>query len=271
MRARESGTSPKAGATGPDSSVQEGSGSRVQSVDRAARLLRAVAEAGSTGAATSVLGEACALNRATAWRLLSTLELNGLVASDRATGRWRLGAELVDLARRAGSEVVLLRDVHEVLEELAGQTGETAALAVLRHGALSYVQEVASTAMVAASVTGRPVSLHATSTGKVALVWVSEAEREALLSRTLERFTETTITDRDELLAELEHIRARGYATCRGEYDASAWGVSAPVLDGAGGLLAVVSVWGPPQRVHHERFAALGTSVRAAAARMAPW
>lgn len=271
MRADLSGTSPQAGATGPDSQVTTGSPSRVQSVDRAARLLRAVAEAGSDGAATTALGEACALNRATAWRLLSTLEYNGLVAGDRETGRWRLGAGLVDLARRAGSEVVLLRDVHEALEQLAGETGETAALAVLRHGVLGYVQEVTSAAMVSASVAGRPVSLHATSTGKVALAWVPDADRAALLRRSLERFTDTTITDVEQLLAELANTRERGYATCRGEFDASAWGVSAPVLDRAGGLLAVVSVWGPPQRVHPERFADLGVGVLAAAARMAPW
>jgi IclR family acetate operon transcriptional repressor len=47
---------------------------RVQSIDRAAALLRAVAQAGPDGAPVAVLAAATGLNRATAWRLLATLE-----------------------------------------------------------------------------------------------------------------------------------------------------------------------------------------------------
>ncbi|MBV9832742.1 MAG: helix-turn-helix domain-containing protein, partial [Marmoricola sp.] len=53
----------------------------MQSVDRAARLLRAVADAGADGASTVALGDACGLNRATAWRILSTLESHELVTN----------------------------------------------------------------------------------------------------------------------------------------------------------------------------------------------
>ena len=51
---------------------------------------------------------------------------------------------------------------------------------------------------------------------------------------------------------------------------ASAWGVSAPVLDRVGRLLAALSIWGPPTRVVPERFSALGAITIAAAAKMAP-
>jgi len=216
--------------------------SRVQSVDRAVWLLRAVADAGSGGATTVALGQACGLNRATAWRILSTLESHGLVVSDRASGHWRLGSGLVDIARSAGAEIVL-RDVHVVLERLALQVGETAALAVVRDGALTYVDEVAPDAIVSASWSGQPVSLHATSTGKVLLAWSTEEELARLMPRRLKRYTAATITD---------------------------WGVSAPVLDRIGQLLAVLSIWGPPPRVVAERFPALGALTVEAAQRMAP-
>ncbi len=136
---------------------------------------------------------------------------------------------------------------------------------MLRRGRLVYVDEAAPASIVAANWSGRSVSLHATSTGKVLLAWSSDAERAALLPRRLQRFTDTTLTDRTTLQQELAHCRERGYATCRGEFDASAWGVSAPVLDAGGRLLAVLSVWGPPVRVTPERFAALGAAATAAA------
>ncbi len=102
MRARVSAKKPAGPASGPDNSGSGLSSSRVQSVDRAVSLLRAVADAGSAGAATVALGDACGLNRATAWRILTTLEAHGLVVSDRATGHWTLGPGLVDIARSAG-------------------------------------------------------------------------------------------------------------------------------------------------------------------------
>ena len=160
MRARVAAKQPPGPPAGPDNSRSTVSASRVQSVDRAVWLLRAVAAAGSAG--TAALGEACGLNRATAWRILSTLESHGLVARDN--GHWRLGQALADIARSADSEV-MLRDVHWVLERAALQTGETAALAVVRHGALTYVDEVAPSSVASASWSGRSVSLHAPSTG----------------------------------------------------------------------------------------------------------
>jgi len=260
---------PKRSASGPDNSRSGLSASRVQSVDRAVLLLRAVADAGSGGAATVELGDVCGLNRATAWRILSTLESHGLVVSDRSSGHWTLGPGLVDIARSAGSEVVL-RDVHVVLEHVALQTGETAALAVARNGALTYVDEVAPDVIVAASWSGQPVSLHATSTGKVLLAWSTPEELARLMPRRLKRYTDTTITDRAGLLADLDLTRERGYATCHGEFDVSAWGVSAPVLDRTGRLLAVLSIWGPPPRVTAGRLPALGAITVEAATRMAP-
>ena len=188
MRARVAAKKPPGPSAGPDNSGPAVSSSRVQSVDRAVWLLRAVADAGPAGSPTAALGEACGLNRATAWRILTTLESHGLVVSDRASGRWSLGPGLVDIARTAGSEVVL-RDVHAVLDRLAHQTGETAALAVVRQGALTYVEEVAPAAIVSTSWSGQWVSLHATSTGKVLLAWSTEEELARLLPRRLKRFT----------------------------------------------------------------------------------
>jgi len=84
------------------------------------------------------------------------------------------------------------------------------------------------------------------------------------------RHTATTITDHARLRTDLDLTRERGYATCRGEFDASAWGVSAPVLDRMGRPLAVLSLWDPPPRVAADRFPTLGAIAVEAAERMAP-
>jgi DNA-binding IclR family transcriptional regulator len=239
----------------------------VQSVERAVRLLRAVASASGPETTTvTALAATCGLNRATAWRLLVTLESQGLVVVDAATGRYAIGPGIAYLAGR--SRVAdLVGAARPALADLMAVTGETAALAVDGPAGLTYVDEVAPAAIVAATWRGRVVPLHATSTGKVLLAYSGDAVRR-LAGSDLTAYTPTTVTDADALLAELEATRRRGYAVCRGEYEASAHGVSAPVLDAGGLPAAVLSVWGPADRVTEDRFAALGEQVMSAARRV---
>jgi DNA-binding IclR family transcriptional regulator len=58
--------------------VTVNAGQRVQSVARAAELLKAL----DAPATVFELAERCGLNRSTAWRILATLEDSGLVERD---------------------------------------------------------------------------------------------------------------------------------------------------------------------------------------------
>src|SRR6185369_15942531 len=118
----------------------------------------------------------------------------------------------------------------------------------------------------------RTVPLHATSTGKALLAFLPAAELRRVLPATLPAFTGTTITALAALDAELTATRARGYGTCAGELESSLYGVSAPVLDRTGRPLAVLSIWGPRDRVHEGVFAKVGAvAVQAAAEVRTAW
>jgi DNA-binding IclR family transcriptional regulator len=237
---------------------------RIQSVDRAVDLLLAVATATPVAATVPALARTCGLNRATAWRLLKTLQARGLVTVDQATGRYSIGLAAVELGNAAGPDA-LIGAVHPVLEQICRQTGETASLAMPGMGGLTYVDEVTPAAVLTASWLRRSVPLHATSTGKALLAFLPTEQVRQVLAQELPAFTATTITDPDALAAELAATRARGYGTCAGELESSLYGVSAPVLDRTGRPLAVLSIWGPKDRVREEMFAGLGAiAVRAA-------
>jgi DNA-binding IclR family transcriptional regulator len=245
---------------------------RVQSVERAAALLRAVAAASGPSASATSLAQAVGLNRTTAWRILSTLEQQRLVTLDPDTGWYSLGFGLVDLAGQA-SDTSLARASNGLLQRMAVQTGETAGLAVLRDGALTYVAESVGGAAVSVSWRGRSVPLHATSAGKALLAYSRPHEVEALLGRPrrgrLPRFTPATITSRAALAEELARSRERGFSVCRGELEEQAWGVSAPVFDVAGRPVALLNLWGPPDRVTAGRFDELGALAIAGAVELA--
>ncbi len=237
--------------------------SRIQSIDRAAELLDAVASAPEPLTAPA-LADAVGLNRSTAWRILATLEHHGLVERDPETSRYRLGVGILKLAAAAGEEP-LVRLARPILRRLAEATEETVNLAVARQLELVYADQVQARRVMAPNWLGRTVPLHATSTGKAFLAALPPDELDAL---TLDRFTDATITDPATLRAELAAVRKTGYAVSHGELEVALWGVSAAALDAAGRPAAVLSVWGADARVR-DRLAALGEHCVAAASELA--
>jgi len=248
-------TSPIDDVTSVTDGAQPG---RVQSVDRALRLLDGVAATGSRGGTVAELAAQCGLNRATAWRLLGTMEAHRLVERDPSTSRYHIGFALIRMSAAAGYDG-LVRRTRPILERVSVQTGETADLAVAGLHGVTYVGEVAPPSVLAVSWLAREVPLHATSTGKAFLAWLPPEEALGLLELPLRGFTDTTVTDPKRLLEELGETRARGYAECAGELEPTLYGVSAPVLNKQDGRpLAVFSIWGPVSRVPVSRFSALG-------------
>ncbi|HEX3931707.1 MAG TPA: IclR family transcriptional regulator [Nocardioides sp.] len=254
-------TDPDDSEPGPDSVMP----ARVQSVDRALRLLEVVAATAPRGETVTTLAARCEINRATAWRLLGTLEARGLVERDPNTNRYRIGLAMIRMSASAGYDGLVRRTRH-VLERVSEQTGETADLAVVgRHG-VTYVGEVAPPSVMAINWVAREVPLHATSTGKAFLAWLPPDEARGLLDLPLPRYTDTTVTDPDVLMAELDGIREQGYAECAGELEPALYGVSAPILTVDARPLGVFSIWGPVSRVPVTRFAELGPIAVEAAA-----
>jgi DNA-binding IclR family transcriptional regulator len=231
-------------------------GHGVQSVERALALLKAVA-AGPEPATAAELALLCGINRSTAWRLLATLEAGGLVERDPLTQRYRVGYAAFQVASAAEDDAIARR-VRPILRRAAEQTGEIVTLAAARRFSLVYVDQADPPRALSPSWMGRPIPLHATSSGKVFLAWLPDQEREALLAGELESYTDRTITDHGVLDRELAEIRRLGYGTCLGEFEDFSNGVSAAVLDPRGRPVVIVNIWGPSQRVNRGRLPSLG-------------
>ena len=236
----------------------------IQSVDRAAALIKAIADSRHPPTVME-LAAACGLNRSTAWRLLATLDAHGLIERDPVSQRYSLGYAFLRIAAAAEPDP-LVRQARPVLEGLANETGEATNLAVAKRFRLVYVDQVDPPQIMAPNWFGRVVPLHATSAGKAYLAFMSREEQAAALGSRLERYTATTITDRKALDAELAEVRRAGFATCVGELEESLYGASAPILSEQGRPVAIVSVWGTERRLPRERLPEIGRRALAAAA-----
>jgi DNA-binding IclR family transcriptional regulator len=244
--------------------VGTGSGyQRIQAVDRAVVLLKAVAN-GTTPPTVLELAQATGINRSTAWRLLRTLEYHGLLDRDAITQRYTMGYGAIAIAA-AVTDDALVRRARPLLEDLALQFGESVTLAVAKRFNLVYVDQVDPPGVVVPSWLNRPLPLHATSGGKIFLAWLRADERVAILPKELQRYTDRTITDREDLGRELDAARRVGYALCIREYEEFSSGVSAAVLNSHQYPMAVVNVWGPAPRNPARRLHEIGRQAAATA------
>ena len=220
----------------------------VQAVSRAVRALELIAEAGELG--VSDLGRGLGVHKATASRLAATLAAGGLIERDPASDRYRLGFGLLRLVGAAMASIDLVRTAHPVLEELAERTHETVNLGVLSGDGVVYLDQVSSGHLIGSTNwVGRRTPLHCSSSGKVFLAHMPEAERQQLLARPLEALTARTVTDPARLRRQLEEVRVRGYATIREELEEGLNAVAAPVRQSDGAVVAALSVSGPSFRV----------------------
>ncbi|GAB95018.1 DNA-binding IclR family transcriptional regulator [Kineosphaera limosa] len=236
-----------------------------QSVVKALALLRATAD--DPDANVSSLARACGIPRATALRLIRTLEHEGFVLRNPGDERVLLGPEIFRLAR-GSDEQVLLQDVcRPIIAELVETIRETVTLSVVGpDGALDLVEQVdAPHQLRPGSWLGRRFPLHASASGKVLLATMDPADRRAHLPETLIRFTSATITDLDTLDSELESVRELGYAVASDEEEEGLTGVCVGISGGGGDLLGVLCVAGPTQRLDRLRGREAVTHLLAAA------
>jgi IclR family transcriptional regulator, acetate operon repressor len=183
-------------------------------VQKAAAILRAAAERPS-GVSVSALARAAGLPRATALRLVRTLESEGLLVRFPEHDRVVLGLELQRLARSVDVRELLIEASRRPLEALADETRETITLTIVEpDGTLAVVKQIDPPHLLkVADWLGRRYPLHASSSGKLLLSTLSDEQLATTLCAPLERLTKWTITDADRLRRELDDVRASGYAT----------------------------------------------------------
>ena len=182
-------------------------------LDKAAALLAAIEERPLPLAA---LVEATGMSRATAHRLASALVDHGLLRRDGA-GRFALGLRLIALGQAAAATVPLADAARPALEALRDETGESVQLYVRDGDRRVCVASLESPHGLRTIVPlGASLPLEVGSAGAV--------------------LRGDPVVDR------------RGWAESVAEREAGVASVSAPVRDGAGSVVAAVSVSGPIER-----------------------
>jgi DNA-binding IclR family transcriptional regulator len=238
----------------------------VQSVDRAISVLEILAQRGEAG--VSEVAADIGVHKSTAFRLLAALEERELVEQTQDRGKYRLGFGILRLASAVPGQLDVTHQSRAICEQLASQLGETVNIAVRRsHFVVNIDQARGPSAVATHNWVGELTPLHATSSGKVLLAYMTpEQRREVLTSSGLARLTAHTITSQRELEDQLDVVVRDGYASSVEELEEGLNAVAAPVRDHTGAVIAALSVSGPVYRFTADRMREVTPDVVAAAA-----
>lgn len=262
-----------AGAAGAAARVRTpgkaGEGGGIQSLERAAALLEAVA-ASPDGIGLADLAGRVELHTSTAFHLTKTLLGLGFLSQDVQTKRYRIGSRVFMLAAGALTENALLVLGTPILERLSAATGEAAHLAVRSRHEIALVARTAATGMLQMSErSGVSRPAHATAIGKMLVAQMQPDERDRLLAAVpLTAFTPNTITDPDAFRRELDAVRLSGVAHDRAELDIDVRCIAVPVRDFAGRCVAAMGISGPVWRMGEAELADKLAHLSAAAAEL---
>jgi len=198
----------------------------------------------------SDLASRTGIPRATAFRLLSTLEAARFVA--KVDGEFQLGLKCFMLGNIVASDLDLREIARPHLVALRDRTRETTQIAILDHWQVVYLERVPSLQPVGfmRARTGAILPAYCTALGKTLLAYQPYHEVAAWAAK--QRFsalTPHTIRSARRLLKELSATRERGYGLDEQERELGVRCLAAPVRNHEGRVVAAISVAGPTERL----------------------
>lgn len=218
-------------------------------LERLISLLEIIAVVGRPVSVTEVQ-TASGLPKPTCYRLVQTLQDQGLIEDANGDGRFTIGDRLIRIALLGKSDVDVRRVSAPLLRSAATKINETMFLARFRDHKVEIIHvetpDDPTRAFIHPGIGERP--LHACSCSKAIAAFSEDIFQDNLLNGPLLAFTPNTKTTRAALLAEFEVIRRDGFADCDQEIDMGISSVAAPITIGNIGATFSVGAVGPVRR-----------------------
>ena len=219
-------------------------------VERALAILEATAQR-SGGMTNSEISRRLGMPKSSASYILRTLERRGYLRRDAESGKYRLGLKILTLGRDVLAGLDIGAVALPVLRALVERTQLTAHLAILDHGEAVYIEKVDAPGFIKMDTwVGRRMYVHSTSVGKALVAHLPKSDVEAIVrEHGMKKRTPKTIIALHRFLAELEKVRAQGYAVDDEENSIGARCLAAPVFDILGSVEAAVGLSGTTTQI----------------------
>ncbi|MGG1313214.1 IclR family transcriptional regulator [Cohnella laeviribosi] len=223
----------------------------IQSVKRALDIINCF-DSLNVQLSLSEISEKLNLNISTVYGILNTLCAYSYIDKNPHNGKYKLGLEFLLKANLVSQSLDLKEIGHPFLTELTKKYHETSHLYVYQNEQIFCVDKVESpsTYFIISSRAGSKLPMHASASGKVFLASMPEEELQTFLKKyKLTKLTDKTITDKRQLMKNLQQIRELGYGIENEEIEEGAYSIAAPVKDAAGRTIGTISMVGSISRI----------------------
>jgi IclR family transcriptional regulator, KDG regulon repressor len=215
---------------------------------KALAILEVVAASGQS-ISISEVAEKVHVDRSTAYRMLSTLQVAGYIIQDETTKRFKLSYKVISLSRNLMIDNEVSSLFHRTMIAITDATQETVGLSVLDGLQTVLVQQVRGTQRVnVAFQVGDRSELHCTSIGKLLIAYQDPPYVEKVIANGLVKHAVNTHTDPKEFRIELQRIRSQGYSFDNQELADDMRCVAVPIFESGGRVTRGFSISGPATR-----------------------
>jgi IclR family KDG regulon transcriptional repressor len=211
------------------------------------------------------LAQLTGMDKATTYRLASTLVKRKFLRQTRKNGKYSLGMKMIDCSFAIRRNLKFIDLAYLYLGKLNAAHNAAVNLTILEEDKSLVIEEIgiSSKGQPMDTPVAKRLPLHATACGKILLSSMSKQERMAFYSRNeLKSFTAATITDIFELESKLQNIEKEGIAFDMEEYKTGQRAISAPIFDKNGQVVAAASVVIPTCLSNKAEVKALADSIK---------
>jgi DNA-binding IclR family transcriptional regulator len=220
----------------------------IQSVDRAARILRALAS-GPRRLGVSELADRLSITRPTVHGLLQTLQMHGFVEQDRDSEKYQLGPGLLHL----GNSYLDLNELRgrsiAHAERLAERASAAVRVGVMHGPTIVVVHHVfRPDAPFQVLEVGAELPVHASALGKAILAYAPRELVNDLVAEGLPKLTGRTLGAKG-LRNELQDVAAIGIARERDEAVIGESSLAGAIFDRSGSAVGAIGVVGETETI----------------------
>ncbi|MEB3104005.1 IclR family transcriptional regulator [Ferviditalea candida] len=213
------------------------------------------------------IAKATKIPNSTVYRILCTLERRGLVQFDEKTATYKLGLRMLEFSYHLNSVLDIKQEAKDLLTELHQKTNQTVLMAVREGDQIIYIfKKEKYEGLKFSSYVGQRRPFIYGILGPVLLAHLPDAEITRILSVPVQKHTQYTVTNEEQILVRLRKIKQDGYYIESNETTVGVTGIGAPVFDINGKVMAAIGVVGPSiqidDQIEHIKPLLLDTSCR---------
>lgn len=231
-------------------------------VERALDIVELLYDCGGSMGVSEIASKLC-LPKANVYRILATMEKKGYILQNYKSDKYSLGYNFIKIGEQIKQKIDLNEIAQPFMEQLAEETGETVYLCRMFNQEALIINTVNGETSTLNAMVAPLIPLYCSSLGRSLMIDYSEKEIDKYIQeKGMPSRTISTITTKEQLIAEINRIKQDGIGIEVEEYEYGMLCIAGPIRDSSGRLIGSMSISGPTSRIRHKGEAKIAEKVK---------